>query len=196
MRLSGPDGEPIDIGRSSRNIPVGLAKFLITDDVHCHWPGCSSPAWDCEGHHVIWWGQPHDGETNRDNVALLCWHHHHLIHHSTRFRLRLDADSRRLHLYEGNQLLATSEPPGRRRGWPAGTPAPPRIDPADGDDGRIGGDPRRIGDPQRIGGPQVLTLGDAAASPPTEKNRNSTCSTTPPNALLRRPGATRCLRSA
>lgn len=74
--VSGPAGEPIDIGRTSRSIHVGLAKLLLIDDRHCRCPGCTAPAWGCEGHHVIWWGAPHDGETNRDNVALLCWHHH------------------------------------------------------------------------------------------------------------------------
>ena len=78
-----------------------------------------------EGHHVIWWGAPHDGETNRDNVALLCWHHHHLIHHASRFRLELEPGTRRLSLFQFDRIVAATVPPSRRRNGPATEPAPP-----------------------------------------------------------------------
>ncbi len=137
--VSGPAGEPVDIGRTARSIPAGLAKFLLADDRHCRWPGCTAPAWGCEGHHVIWWGSPHDGETSPDNVALLCWHHHHLIHDAPRFRLELEPGTRRLSLFQFDRFVASSDPPGRRRREPAGAPAPPPTDPghtAGADDAR------------------------------------------------------------
>jgi 5-methylcytosine-specific restriction endonuclease McrA len=37
-----------------------------------------SPPWACEIHHLHHWAD--GGPTNLDNLALICWHHHQLIH--------------------------------------------------------------------------------------------------------------------
>ena len=128
--ISGFGSEPLDIGRTSRSIPAGIARFLLVDDRHCRWPGCTSPAWGCEAHHVRFWEGTQRGPTNTDNLVLLCWHHHHLLHHSSRWQLTLHAGSRRLDLHDDTRLIASTDPP-RRRPRPAIQPAPPNTEPLD-----------------------------------------------------------------
>jgi hypothetical protein len=113
--ITGPASEPLDIGRASRSIPTGMARQLIVEDQHCRWPGCQSPAWSCEGHHVVWWDGPFRGETKLSNLALLCWYHHHLLHKDQGWQLHLDPDTRRLAVRYRERLVGTTEPPGRRR---------------------------------------------------------------------------------
>ena len=113
--ITGPQSEPLDIGRASRSIPTGMARQLIVEDQHCRWPGCQSPAWSCEGHHVRWWEGPDRGETKLTNLALLCWFHHHLLHKDRGWQLHLDSQTRQLTVRFHGQLVGTTDPPGRRR---------------------------------------------------------------------------------
>jgi hypothetical protein len=122
--VTGPASEPLDIGRASRSIPVPMARQLIVEDRHCRWPGCQSPAWACEGHHVKWWSSPYCGETKLSNLILLCWHHHHLLHKDRGWLLTLDPASRDLTVEYHDRLIGTGHPPGRRR------PAEPVVAPA------------------------------------------------------------------
>ncbi len=130
--ITGPASEPLDVGRTTRSIPAAIARQLIVEDRHCRWPGCQSPAWSCEGHHVRFWEAPHYGDTKLTNLTLLCWFHHHLLHKDHRWRLLLDPDSRRLEVHYGDRLVGTTHPPGRRRTGP--DPAPARSTPTDPDD--------------------------------------------------------------
>ncbi len=123
--ITGPNSEPLDIGRATRSIPVPMARQLITEDHHCRWPGCQSPAWSCEGHHVKWWQSPYCGETKLSNLILLCWHHHHLLHKDCGWQLRLDPDTRRLTVHYHDRQIGTTYPPGRHRP-PEPVPAPAR----------------------------------------------------------------------
>lgn len=130
--ITGADGEPLDVGRTTRTIPAGIAKILLVEDMHCRWPACESPAWSCEAHHVKFWEGPGHGETKIANLALLCWHHHHLVHKDHQWRLHLEPDTRRLHVYDDNTLIGSTDPPGRTRPsrptGPAAAPAP-RVTP-------------------------------------------------------------------
>jgi Domain of unknown function (DUF222) len=127
--ITGPASEPLDIGRASRSIPTGMARQLIVEDQHCRWPGCQSPAWSCEGHHVVWWDGPYRGQTKLTNIALLCWYHHHLLHKDHGWQLHLDADTRRLTVHYHGRLVGSTEPPGRRR-QPEPVTAPARPSPS------------------------------------------------------------------
>jgi hypothetical protein len=72
--------QPLDIGRASRTVPLGMRRALIARDQHCAFPGCVvAPAW-CHAHHVIFWSN--FGPTALSNLVLLCGHHHRLIHHT------------------------------------------------------------------------------------------------------------------
>ena len=64
--------------------------------------GCEAPAWWCEVHHVLHWGD--GGETCLENSALLCERHHCKVHHG--FRIERDPDGR-WHTYrpDGTEIL-------------------------------------------------------------------------------------------
>ena len=129
-RITGPGSEPLDVGRTTRSIPTAIARQLIVEDRTCRWPGCQSPAWTCEGHHVRFWEAPHYGETKLTNLVLLCWHHHHLLHKDRGWELSLDPRTRRLTVRYRGRLVGTTDPPGRRqRTEPARAPAAPTTAP-------------------------------------------------------------------
>ena len=48
--------------------------FLTAMQLVCSYPGCSEPAANCEGHHIVAFSQ--GGKTEIDNLALLCPYHH------------------------------------------------------------------------------------------------------------------------
>ncbi len=76
--LLGGEGRILDIGRASRLFPPHLRKALIARDQGCAFPGCTIPAPWCEAHHITYWSR--GGTSGTDNGALLCSHHHHVIH--------------------------------------------------------------------------------------------------------------------
>lgn len=76
--VTGPDGLPIDVGRSRRTVPPPTWKTLVVRDGGCRFPGCDRPPGWCDAHHVVHWRT--GGRTDRDNLVLLCDHHHHVVH--------------------------------------------------------------------------------------------------------------------
>jgi hypothetical protein len=73
------DGDTIvGVGRSTRRIPPRLRLALDIRDGGCTWKGCEMPARFCDGHHIIHWID--GGETELDNLRLLCRRHHRKIH--------------------------------------------------------------------------------------------------------------------
>ena len=74
----GSKGEILDMGRAKRLITPGLRDYLHARDKGCTYPGCSAPPSWCDGHHIIHWAR--GGPTDRDNLALLCRHHHTVVH--------------------------------------------------------------------------------------------------------------------
>jgi hypothetical protein len=70
--------EPLDVGRSTRTVPPGLAKAVIARDHHCKFEGCTAPPWACDVHHRQPWAA--GGLTSLINLGLLCWYHHELVH--------------------------------------------------------------------------------------------------------------------
>lgn len=71
------DGEPLNIGRSSRAIPAGIKRAMTIRDGACSFPGC-----DChthlDAHHIHHWAN--GGETSLQNLISLCHYHHTLMH--------------------------------------------------------------------------------------------------------------------
>ena len=76
--VTDPMGTPIDFGRRTRLVSDALFDTLLVRDHGCRWPGCAIPAGSCDAHHAKHWLD--DGETEPDNLVLLCWFHHHLLH--------------------------------------------------------------------------------------------------------------------
>lgn len=75
--LEGSDHEPLGIGRRSRQVPGWLWRVLWHRDQGCRFPGCERQRW-IQNHHIRHWTK--NGFTDKQNLVLLCWHHHHLVH--------------------------------------------------------------------------------------------------------------------
>jgi hypothetical protein len=98
----GPDSVPLDWGRDQRVAPPHLRRAVELRDQTCVFAGCEAPAWWCEVHHVLHWGE--GGETCLENSALLCERHHGKVHHG--FTIARDPDGR-WHTYrpDGTEIL-------------------------------------------------------------------------------------------
>ena len=77
--VTGPDGLPLDVGRSRRTIPPQLRRALHVRDHGCRYPGCHRPHGWTHAHHLTHW--QHGGTTTLANLVSLCDHHHHIVHH-------------------------------------------------------------------------------------------------------------------
>ncbi|MFA7266656.1 MAG: DUF222 domain-containing protein, partial [Candidatus Nanopelagicales bacterium] len=99
--LLSPKGEPLAVGRAERFFTPSQRKALNVRDGGCVFPWCQKPPSWCDAHHIKHWID--GGETNLDNAALLCSHHHHQVH----------ADKHRV--YIGSDGRATVELNKRRR---------------------------------------------------------------------------------
>jgi hypothetical protein len=74
----GPDGVPLDLGRSQRLFSPAQRRALAIRDGGCRFPGCTRPPRFTDAHHVVPWSQ--GGASDLDNALLLCRHHHRLVH--------------------------------------------------------------------------------------------------------------------
>ncbi|MEX5720572.1 HNH endonuclease signature motif containing protein [Geodermatophilus maliterrae] len=86
--VMGPDGQPIDHGRTKRLVPAPVRRLLDIRDGGCVFTGCDAPTWWCDAHHLLEW--INGGETSPDNLALLCERHHTKVHHGFRVERRPD----------------------------------------------------------------------------------------------------------
>ena len=64
-------------GRARRWPTDSQRREVARRDRHCRFPGCTAVTFT-NVHHVVPW-KP-GGHTDLDNLALLCLHHHHLVH--------------------------------------------------------------------------------------------------------------------
>jgi hypothetical protein len=76
-------------GRARRDPTPTQRRELWRRDRHCRFPGCTNATF-VNPHHIKWW-QRDRGRTDLDNLALICEHHHHLVH-STAWHLEGDAN--------------------------------------------------------------------------------------------------------
>jgi hypothetical protein len=84
----GERGNVLDIGRRRRTVSSSQWRALLTRQRHCCFPGCTHAVF-LEAHHVEHWFDR--GETNLDNLALLC-HGHHVAVHEGGFTIAWDDD--------------------------------------------------------------------------------------------------------
>jgi hypothetical protein len=75
--IIGPEGQPLDMGRSRRVVPPHLRRAVELRDRHSVFAGCAAPAYWCDVHHLLEW--INDGETSLENSGLLCERHSHLV---------------------------------------------------------------------------------------------------------------------
>jgi Domain of unknown function (DUF222)/HNH endonuclease len=102
--LLGPDSAVIDVGRALRVPSPAARAALRVRSGGCEWPGCDRPVAFTNAHHVVHWG--HGGRSDVDNLVLLCYRHHWMVHEGGWQLARV----------ERRQLLAI--PPSRtHRSW-------------------------------------------------------------------------------
>lgn len=75
--LEDEQGEPVKLGRLAREPSPAMMRQLRYRDGECRFPGCGSRRFT-QAHHVIWWGD--GGKTDLDNLVLVCFFHHRLVH--------------------------------------------------------------------------------------------------------------------
>lgn len=71
-------GRLVDYGRRRYRPPARLRKFVLARDRECMFPTCHRSACRCEIDHVQPWAA--GGETNAENLLVLCCRHHHGKH--------------------------------------------------------------------------------------------------------------------
>ena len=95
-RSSPPSSAPAARSSTSaapdRLVTPALWTALVLRDRHCTFPACTRPPVMCHAHHLTHWAD--GGDHRLDNLALLCGHHHRVIHH-TPWEIRLNPDDRR-----------------------------------------------------------------------------------------------------
>jgi hypothetical protein len=98
----GPDGEPLDVGRTKRVVPPHLRRAVEQRDRTCVFAGCQAPSHWCDVHHLLHW--IHGGDTSLANSALLCERHHTKVHHG--FRVERPPEGRwRTYRPDGSEIL-------------------------------------------------------------------------------------------
>jgi Domain of unknown function (DUF222)/HNH endonuclease len=75
--IEDPDGEPLKIGRLSREPSPAMLRQLRYRDGECRFPGCGARRFT-QAHHIVWWSG--GGRTDIDNLLLVCSFHHKLVH--------------------------------------------------------------------------------------------------------------------
>ena len=101
----GPEGQPLDLGRTHRVSPPHLRRAVEHRDHDCVFTGCDAPSWWCDVHHLIHWID--GGDTSLENSALLCERHHTKVHHG--FRVERQPDGRwRTWRPDGTEILVGS----------------------------------------------------------------------------------------
>jgi hypothetical protein len=70
-------GVPIKLGRRTRTVPAHIFRLLKHRDKHCRAPGCTRTR-GLHAHHLVHWAD--GGQTDLDNLILLCSRHHRLLH--------------------------------------------------------------------------------------------------------------------
>ena len=76
--ITGPDGVIIDYGRQTRSVSDAQFDLLTIRDHGCRIIGCPIAPGGCDAHHSIHWAN--NGNTDLDDLVLLCWYHHHVLH--------------------------------------------------------------------------------------------------------------------
>jgi hypothetical protein len=80
-------GQPVRLGRTSREPSAWMMRQLRYRDQECRFPGCGARRFT-QAHHIVWW--EHGGSTDLQNLVLVCTFHHKLVH-EYRWELRRDA---------------------------------------------------------------------------------------------------------
>ncbi|WP_297666964.1 HNH endonuclease signature motif containing protein [uncultured Corynebacterium sp.] len=118
ITLIAPEQGPVNLYRVKRLASSKQRRMLEAETTRCAWPGCGRPASECQVHHLQEFAK--GGETNPENMTLLCPYHNGV--NGQRGRGRMMREHGRV----------TWLPPGSPgRGEPPEPPTPPgRGEPA------------------------------------------------------------------
>ena len=93
---SGEDGKPIGVSDLSEALPPALHSYVWWRDQEvCVIDGCRS-RYRLQPHHIRERSQ--GGDHDPDNLALLCWFHHHVAIHGHGYRIDPDTPPQRRRL--------------------------------------------------------------------------------------------------
>ena len=70
-------GQPLALGRISREPSAAMLHQLRYRDAECRFPGCGARQFT-QAHHIVWWKR--GGMTDLANLVLICTFHHKLVH--------------------------------------------------------------------------------------------------------------------
>ena len=78
------DGTPLAVGTARSAIPPRTRRYVLARDGGCAADGCTSMT-RLQPHHI----RPRSklGDNHPDNLATLCWYHHHVVIHGRGFRI-------------------------------------------------------------------------------------------------------------
>lgn len=93
------DHKPVTASAAARAIPAATRRFVLWRDGGCVIDGCSSRS-RLQPHHIT--PRSQGGNHHPDNLATLCWYHHHVAIHGTGFRLDPESPPQRRKLIPTN----------------------------------------------------------------------------------------------
>jgi hypothetical protein len=117
-------------GRAHRYPTQTQRREIMRRDRHCRFPGCANAVF-VNPHHIKWW-KPHQGTTDLPNLALLCEHHHHLVH-SKAWTMSGDANEELTFVGPSGRVMTSRPSPlwtsvSGRSSLPASTRGPSQSD--------------------------------------------------------------------
>ncbi|MCG7258115.1 MULTISPECIES: HNH endonuclease signature motif containing protein [unclassified Corynebacterium] len=150
ITLIAPEQGPVNLYRAKRLASSKQRRMLEAETSRCAWPGCGRPASECQVHHLQEFAK--GGETNPENMTLLCPYHNGV--NGQRGRGRMAREHGRVTWLppgspgrgEPPEPLEPPSPPGR--GEPPEPPRPPGRGEPPGPPGR-GEPPSPPGSPGR-----------------------------------------------
>ena len=103
-------GQPVRLGRTSREPSAWMMRHLRYRDQECRFPGCGARRYT-QAHHIVWWER--GGPTDLENLLLVCTFHHKLVHEYG-WAVRRDPDgTARWFRSDGTSYLAGPGPPSQ-----------------------------------------------------------------------------------
>jgi len=78
------NGQPLGVGRTTAAIPPRLKRYVLWRDQGCVIDGCTS-RYRLQPHHITPFSK--GGVTDAENLAAVCWYHHHVVIHGMGYQL-------------------------------------------------------------------------------------------------------------